>query len=89
MTVAAPQNLVVNLDVSISPNTTAMQTAVQSAINNYIVENGYPGGTIYLSKLNEAVANVSGIVDNAITSPTANIAVGSNQLATLGTITWV
>jgi uncharacterized phage protein gp47/JayE len=83
-----PTLLPINLTIHLSPSTTSLQAAVSSAIEAYIGEQGYPGSTLYLSKINEAIAAVSGIVDNSISSPTANISVGESQFATLGTITW-
>jgi uncharacterized phage protein gp47/JayE len=88
VTVFAPAAYVINLTISITPSTSALQTLVKTAINDYILDAGYPGGTIYLSKLLEAISGVSGITDCAITSPTASLPVSTNQLAALGAITW-
>jgi uncharacterized phage protein gp47/JayE len=88
VTVFAPTAYAIDMTVTISPSTSALKTSVETALNDYILDAGYPGGTIYLSKLLERVASVSGITDCSITTPTANISVAKSQLAALRTITW-
>lgn len=88
VTVFAPAAYEVDLAISITPSADALKSSVKTAVNDYILDAGYPGGTIYLSKLLEAISGVTGITDCKISSPAANIGVATNQLAALGTITW-
>lgn len=88
VSVFAPTAVTVNFTMSITPNTGAVKLAVESALSAYLAENGTPGSTLYLSKLNEAISSATGEEDHVMTSPSANIVLSQTQFAKIGTITW-
>lgn len=92
VTVFKPTSLPINMSITLSPNTTAMQAAVQESLAAYISAYGYPGSTLYLSKLNEAISTTAGVTDQTITlingATPANVVLTNSQFAQLGAITW-
>lgn len=84
----APTKVAVDVDLTITPDTTALRTAVETALEEYFVDNGAPGATLYLSQIREVVSSVPGIVDADITDPAANVVLGSGEIARLGAVTW-
>lgn len=98
VTVFAPIAKVVDLTIAISPNTLAVQTAVENEIRALISREAAPGGAlntdgkIYLSRLSEAISIASGEFRHSIvsinSSAPADIAVAAGEIAVLGTVTW-
>ncbi|WP_244220879.1 baseplate J/gp47 family protein [Paraburkholderia aromaticivorans] len=93
----APTQQVVNFTITgTSSFTTAMKSAIASAISGVFVLYGSPlstaagqNGVIDLSYIESAIAAISGTQGFVITSPTANIVGTTGQLPVLGTITWL
>ena len=56
----------VDIDISITPNTSTFQDAIQNNIEELFIDVTAPGGTILLSQLRNAIAN-SGVSDYEIT----------------------
>jgi uncharacterized phage protein gp47/JayE len=67
---------------------TATKNAVSSAIAGVMLQNGMPGGTIYISDIESAIAAVSGTEGFVITLPTGNITSVTGALPVLGTVTF-
>ena len=88
LTVFVPVEKVINFTIAVTPNTAEVKQAVTDALTAHISESGYPGQTVYLSKLNESISSAVGEEDHVMTIPAANVVVASNEFATLGTITW-
>jgi uncharacterized phage protein gp47/JayE len=86
--VAAPIADPLNMTVKLSPNTAAEQAAVRAEVADLIVRDSKPGGPILISRLREAVSTAAGESDNAITSPTADVAHSIGHMAVPGTITF-
>lgn len=86
--VIAPELLEVDLTIAITPDTSALRTAVEASLAEYFAENGSPGATLYRSQISEAIASVPGIVDHTLTAPVANVVLGADELATVGAVTW-
>ena len=73
---------------SLTPNTEAVQNAVEAEIDDLIRREAIPGGTLLLSHINEAISTATGEEDHAI-NLAANVASnGANYLIVLGDITW-
>ena len=85
--VAAPVADSLNMAVKLSPNTSAAQAAVRAEVADLIARDSKPGGPILISRLREAVSVAAGESDNAITSPTADVAHATGHMAIPGTIT--
>ena len=88
VTVFAPTAVTVDFTISVTPNTGTVKAAVQSALSAYISENGVPGSTLCLSKLNEAISSAAGEEDHIMTVPSSNVVLAQNEFAKIGSITW-
>lgn len=86
--VFAPTAVMLDFNIAVTPNTEAVKIAIQNALNTYLKENGTPGATLYLSKLNEAISSASGEEDHTLINPSANVVLTNTQFAVLGNITW-
>lgn len=86
--VAAPVSDPLNMTVKLSPNTAAVQKAVRAEVADLIVRDSKPGSPTLISRLREAVSIAAGEADNAITSPTADVAHAAGHMAVPGTITF-
>lgn len=89
VTVAAP--VAVPLDFTIdlgSVDSLAIREAVTAELKEMIRRDAVPGGTIYLSRINEAISIATGEFDHVLTVPAANVNHTTGQIAVLGTITW-
>ncbi|CAI8805184.1 Baseplate_J domain-containing protein [Pseudomonas sp. IT-P74] len=86
--VAAPVAGPLNMNIKLSPNTTAVQNAVRAELADLIARDSAPGGTILVSRLRESVSLAAGEDNNQIVSPTADVAYATGQMATLGTLTF-
>lgn len=82
--------LSVNMTVEIYPNTSAIQTAVNAAIEQLILEEGGPDQAIYKSEINDVIASVSGEERHKVTLPSGldYITASAQQIHVMGTITF-
>ncbi|RON39587.1 baseplate J/gp47 family protein [Pseudomonas brassicacearum] len=86
--VAAPVADPLNMNIKLSPNTTAVQNAVRAELADLIDRDSAPGGPILISRLREAVSLAAGENNNQIVSPTADVVHATGHMATLGTLTF-
>ena len=87
--VCAPTPLPIAFSVAtLSPNTAAIQSAIAAALQAMLLRKGAPGGIIWPSDINEAIAAVDGIGHFTVTAPTTEIVVPMGDLPTVGTITY-
>lgn len=82
------QELVVDMDISISPNTVAVRTAVEAELEEIFLSDGGPEETIRISSITEAISIARGEEIHRLNSPVADITATMNQVHALGTITW-
>ena len=76
------------VNMSIQGVATGYRTTVEAALMQAILNNTAPGKTVLINDLWAAVRTVDGVTDYNILSPTADIEIDSDAIATLGTITW-
>lgn len=98
VTAFAPIADPMNLTISLNPNTAAVQAAVLASIKSLIAREAEPGGahgadgTIYLSRLNEAISVAVGEFDHVIDQinggAPADVVPATANIVTLGVITW-
>ena len=97
--VLGPNLLAVNMTISnLSPNTLTMQNAIKNQLVQFFIENAfmtqptknisYKALIAFLNKVQDPT-NGALIQSYTLVTPTADIAVGSGQLAVLGAITWL
>jgi uncharacterized phage protein gp47/JayE len=85
---AAPIADPLNPVIAIRPNTPAVQAAVTAELEDLLVRDAVPSGTILISRMREAASIAAGEMNNAFTSPTADVPHATGHIATLGTITF-
>ncbi len=88
MTVAAPTEKAINFTITPTPNTTSVRTAIEAELSALLSQEGEPGGTIPLSRINEAISFAKGEVSHVLSSPVADVTCDDDEIPTLGTITW-
>ncbi|QZA99301.1 baseplate J/gp47 family protein [Pseudomonas mandelii] len=86
--VAAPIADPLNMNIKLSPNTTAVQNAVREELADLVDRDAAPGGTVLISRLREAVSLAAGESNNQIVSPTADVVHANGHMAILGTLTF-
>lgn len=86
--VSAPIPDPLNPSIAIRPNTAAVQAAVIAELEDMMIRDAVPAGTILISKLREAVSIAAGEDNNAFISPTADVPHATGHIATLGTVTF-
>jgi len=89
VTVVAPVASAVNFTISITPDNAAVRAAVEAELEDLLLREAEPGGTLYLSRIRAAVSLAAGETDSEVTVPAADVVKASGQIATMGTITWV
>lgn len=72
---------------SLSPNTPAVQAAVQAELDDVFAREADLGETMYLHRIREAISSATGLVDYAI-DLASNIVPTATQLPALGAVTW-
>lgn len=88
VTAAAPTAVPLNFTIALTPNTVAAQQAVQAELTDLIRRESYPGGTLLVSHIREAISLAAGETNHVLTAPSADVAYTSSQIGTMGTITW-
>lgn len=73
----------------IGGDTSAIRASVEANLKDLITRESEPGGTLYLSRINEAISAATGEFDHILTVPAANVTTTTGYISTMGTITWV
>lgn len=89
-TVVAPAAVPLNFTISgLVPATTTVQAAVQAELQDLLLREATPGGTLLLSHIRAAISGAAGETDFVLTSPAANVVSTTGNMSTMGTITWL
>lgn len=88
VTVFAPTEVEVDLEIHINPNTEAVRTAIRAELEDLFTRESVPGGTLLISHIREAVSIAQGEFDHVVVSPAANVVMTFGQIGILGDITW-
>lgn len=86
--VFAPLPSPINFTILPYPNTSDVRAAITTSMVDMIFRTAEPGGTIYLSRIYEAISIASGESYCHLTSPVADVTQAAGRLATVGEITW-
>ena len=94
VTAKAPTPHVADITIDLEPNTTAVQTQVSAELEALFLSAATLGGTIYNSQLHEAVSRAAGETSHSFTAVdggagTADVVCSGDELAILGTVTFV
>ncbi|WP_410498151.1 baseplate J/gp47 family protein [Chitinibacter sp. S2-10] len=88
VTVMSPVAKGVNFNIQLTPATAAVKAAVQASLADLIRRDAEPGGSLLLSRMNEAISIASGESDHVLLSPAANVTTLPGEMVTLGAFTW-
>ncbi|WP_026988746.1 baseplate J/gp47 family protein [Fodinicurvata fenggangensis] len=88
LTVYAPQPEEVELTIQVNPDTPEVRAAIEEAVRDFIFREAEPGGTLYLSRLREAISLAAGERRHDLINPAADISVDEQHISIFGTITW-
>lgn len=86
--VFAPTAKDIDFTISVSPDTATIRAAIEAELDDLIYREGEPGGTLYISRINEAISLAEGEFDHTLVSPAANQTIDDDEIAFVGTITW-
>lgn len=87
-TVFAPLAVVQNFSIS-GTFDAATKAAITAQLADFFKRESIPGGTLYLSRINEAIGLAQGETDHVLTIPAANVVRTAGQITTMGVITWL
>lgn len=88
VTVVAPVATPLAFTIAVTPNTAAVKTAVQEELADLIRREAEPGGTLLLSRIRAAISAAAGESNYTMTVPSADVALATGLITTLGVITW-
>lgn len=86
--ILAPAITTINFTIKLSPNDATTQAQVLAELADILYREGYPGNTIALSRISEAISAAANEQKNVIVSPVADIAMAYNQVAALGVVSF-
>lgn len=86
--VFAPVADALDFAISLTPSTAAVKAAIEAELRDLLAREAEPGGTLYLSRINEAISIAAGEFDHALVSPSADVVKATGHLAVMGVITW-
>jgi uncharacterized phage protein gp47/JayE len=73
---------------SVTPNTQAVQDAIDTELRDLLRREAEPGDTLEISRIREAISRAEGEEDYVLDSPSANVVSAAGNIATMGVITW-
>lgn len=89
VTVVAPAAVPLNFQIQgLTPNNATVQAAAQAELQDLLLREAVPGGTILLSHIRAAISAAAGETDYVLLSPSANVTNTTGNMSTMGTITW-
>lgn len=86
--VFAAEEKVIPMTIALAKDTAEIRASVTAELNSLMLRDGAPAGTIYVSRISEAISIAAGEVAHRLMVPAADITVGTNELPVLGAITW-
>lgn len=89
VTAVAPAVAPLDMQIRLSPDTVAVRAAVLAELQDMILREAEPGGTLPLSRLQAAISAAAGEYSHNLIAPAGDVTTGFGQITRLGTITWV
>ena len=78
----------VDVTLHISPDTVAVRNATLAALALFFQQDAAIGGTIYASRLDDAISSASGEYSHQRTAPAGDVVMGATEIPVLGTVTF-
>jgi uncharacterized phage protein gp47/JayE len=88
VTVVAPTDAPTAFTIAVEPDTTAVRDAVQAELEDLYSREAEPGATMLISAIRTAIGIAPGLTDYTLTVPSADVTHTTNQLPSVGAITW-
>ena len=88
MVVDAPDEEAIDFTITPTPNTAAVRAAIEAELTALLRSDGEPGGTIYLSRIHEAISLAKGETSHIVSVPANDVVCSSGAIPVMGTITW-
>ena len=89
LTVFAPSARPVDVSLRLTPDTPAVRAAIALELADLFVREAIPGGTIYGSRISEAVSLAEGEFSHDVVLPAGDIAAGPGELLVFGAVTFL
>lgn len=75
--------------LSVLPNTVEVQAAVTDELEDMLIRQAEPGGTIFLSNISEAISLAAGEESHTLSVPSADVVASDTEIIILGTVTFL
>ena len=89
LTVFAPVAAPLDLVLRVTPDTPAIRAAIEAELADFFTRDAEPGGTIYRSRLDEAISLAAGEFQHAVELPDRDFAAAPGAMPMLGSVTFV
>lgn len=86
--VFAPTPHVVDFQIRLNPDSTAVRYAVEAELRSMMLRDGVPEGVLKLSRISEAISIATGEYSHTLVSPVTDISIGKSEVGVVGTISW-
>lgn len=87
--VFAPVAQAIDFTIRALPDTPAARTAITAELADFFAREAEPGGTIWLSRIGEAISLAEGEFRHVIEAPGGDVTVSAGRLPVLGTVSFV
>ncbi|WP_066544255.1 baseplate J/gp47 family protein [Sphingomonas sp. CCH21-G11] len=84
----APTPLPVTLLIGLTPDEPEVRAAIVAELADLFFREAQPGGTLYLSRIREAISQAAGEFDHVLYSPAANIVADPGFFPMLDEVLW-
>lgn len=88
VTVVAPVAVPQDFEITVAPDTTAIRASIEAELADLVAREGVPDGTLYLSRIREAISIAAGEFTHTLVAPAADVVLAQNEIGTMGIVTW-
>lgn len=89
LVVFAPEPFPIDLRIRLVPDSADTRAAVLTELDDFFARDAQPGGTIYISRMREAISIASGETWHDLQLPELDIEVAPGSLPVLGEVEWI
>lgn len=89
LTVFAPSTVAVPFSITSAPSTAEVREAIVAELDDFFRREAEPGGTLYLSRMREAISLSEGEYSHELTVPSANFTADPGVLPIRGAVTFL
>lgn len=87
--VFAATEKVIPISIALAKDTPEIRAAIEAEMDSFMLRDGKPLATMYLSRMSEAISLAAGEVAHKLLSPASDISIGQTELPVASAITWV